>query len=75
MDALDPAMKVLNHRCIPYYATAAEFAADKTNPAKRQAYRDAISGLREASPSHAGWPASALCGEEISRSVFLKTQY
>jgi len=42
------AMETLNAKRIPYYETAVGFAKDKTNPAKRQAYADAIGELRGA---------------------------
>jgi len=45
---LDRAMATLNEKRIPYYETAAAFAIDKKNPAKKQAYADAIGELRTA---------------------------
>jgi hypothetical protein len=41
-------MATLNEKRIPYYETAAAFAIDKKNPAKKQAYADAIGELRTA---------------------------
>jgi hypothetical protein len=41
-------MKTLNEKRVPYYETAEALKLDKGNPAKRQAYQDAISDLSEA---------------------------
>lgn len=48
MGKLDRAMATLNEKRIPYYDTAAAFAMDRKNPAKKQAYADAIGELRAA---------------------------
>ena len=45
---LDRAMATLKEKRVPYYETAAAFAVDKKNPAKQQAYANAISELRAA---------------------------